>query len=68
MSDEALTGLAEVLDVLELSPWNGPPLHESNPDGEVRRWSFGDRRAGQIVYLVLESHREVHVLLVQWLG
>ena len=25
-------------------------------------------RAGQVVYLVLEDRREVHLLVVQWLG
>lgn len=34
----------------------------------VRRWPFGPRDAGQVVYLVLDDQREVHLLLVQWLG
>jgi hypothetical protein len=28
---------AEVLDVLQLTPWNGEPQHEGNPDASVRR-------------------------------
>jgi hypothetical protein len=34
----------------------------------MRRWAFGSGDAGQVVYLVLEQQREVHLLLVQWLG
>lgn len=65
---EALVGYAEVLEVLQLTPWNGPPQHEANPEAPVRRWAFGPGQAGQLVYLILEQQREVHLLLVQWLG
>jgi hypothetical protein len=65
---EALHSCAEVLGALELTPWNGPPLHEDNPEGAVRRWDFGPGHAGQVIYLVLEERQEVHVMLVQWLG
>ncbi|GAB3869674.1 hypothetical protein ACFQ1S_32395 [Kibdelosporangium lantanae] len=65
---EALDSFAEVLTVLEVTPWNGAPQHVGNPDGAVRRWHFGSDLAGQVVYLVLEDQREVHLLLVQWLG
>ncbi len=65
---EALASYAEVLDVLRLTPWNGEPQHEDNPDAQVRRWHFGPDLAGQVVYLIIEDPREVHVLLVQWLG
>jgi hypothetical protein len=34
---EVLAGYVEVLDVLELTPWNGAPLNEANPDGAVRQ-------------------------------
>ncbi len=64
----ALTAYAEILDVLLMAPWDGSPQHEGNPAGAVRRWAFGDGGAGQIVYLVLEDRREVHLLLVQWWG
>ncbi|MBP2329346.1 hypothetical protein JOF56_009731 [Kibdelosporangium banguiense] len=57
-----------ILDVLEITPWNGEPQHEANPDGAVRRWTFGENRAGQVVYLILEDLQEVHILLVLWLG
>ena len=65
---EALPSYAEILSVLELKPWSGGPQHEGNPEGAVRYWLFGPGNAGQVVYLVLEQQREVHLLLVQWLG
>ena len=66
LPDEALGGYAEVLGVLELAPWSGLPQHKGNPNGAVRQWLFGSHGAGQVVYLILEQQREVHVLLVQW--
>lgn len=66
LPDEALDAYAELLEVLQLSPWNGQPQHEGNPDGAVRRWSFGSGHAGQVVYLIVEDRHEVHPLLVQW--
>lgn len=65
---EALAAYAELLEVLQLTPWNGRSQHEDNPDGEVRRWAFGPGQAGNVVYLILEDQREVHLLMVQWLG
>lgn len=65
---EALEAYAELLTALEVAPWSGPSHHAANPDGAVRRWSFGPDGAGQVVYLVLEDRREVHLLVVQWLG
>lgn len=64
---EALAAYAEVLDLLALTPWNGEPQHEDNPDAQVRRWPFGPDRVGQVVYLIVEDRNEVHLLLVQWL-
>ena len=65
---KALASFAEVLAALQLAPWNGRPQHEDNPDGAVRRWAFGPGEAGQIVYLILDDQREVHLLIVQWLA
>ncbi|MFE6861958.1 hypothetical protein [Nocardia sp. NPDC057668] len=65
---DALEGYAEVLSFLELTPWAGHPQHVDNPEGAVRYWLFGPDSAGQIVYLVLENVREVHVLRVLWIG
>lgn len=68
LPSEALAVFAEVLEVLQLTPWNGQPQHPANPDAPVRRWPFGAGQAGQVVYLILEAQREVHLLLVQWWG
>jgi hypothetical protein len=65
---EALHAYAELLTTLEVSPWSGRPQHPANPDGAVRRWEFGPGAAGHLVYLIDEQAREVHLLLVQWLG
>lgn len=46
---DALTAYAQVLDVLEVAPWNGEPQHLANPDGAVRRWPFGPDEAGQVL-------------------
>lgn len=66
LPDVALDAYAEVLEVLRLTPWNGQPQHEANPEGAVRRWTFGVGQAGQVVYLITEQ--QVHLLLVQWWG
>lgn len=63
---DALDAYAEVLEVLQLAPWNGWPQHEDNPKGAGRRWKFGAGQAGQVGYLILEEQQEVHLL--QWWG
>lgn len=65
---DVLDDYAQVLAVLQLTPWNGAPQHEDNPGGAVRRWAFGPGRAGQVIYLIMEDQQEVHLLLVQWWG
>ncbi|MGX1773098.1 hypothetical protein ACWIGW_13385 [Nocardia brasiliensis] len=65
---EVLREFAEVLTVLELTPWAGQPQNIDNPEGAVRRWPFGPSHAGQVVYLIDERAREVHLLMVQWFG
>jgi len=65
---EALNDYAEVLAAVALTPWNGQPQHEDNPDGSVRWWAFGEGQAGQVVYLILDDQRKVHLVLVQWCG
>lgn len=68
LPSEVLPAYAEVLAVLELTPCEGNPQHAENPDGAVRYWLFGPESAGQVIYLVLENVREVHLLRVVWLG
>ncbi|QUQ72248.1 hypothetical protein [Kutzneria sp. CA-103260] len=65
---EAVPGLAEVFRVLELAPWNGDSQHDKNPTAEVRKWKFGPHAAGQVIYLILDHQREVHIVMVQWWG
>ncbi|MGH3852987.1 MAG: hypothetical protein ACRDR6_05705 [Pseudonocardiaceae bacterium] len=47
LPDEVLHAYAEVLEILQLTPWNGRPQHERNPEGAVRRWKFGVGQAGR---------------------
>jgi hypothetical protein len=68
LSDPLLATLADVIDVLRLTPWNGQPQHLANPGGPVRRWAFGPGHAAQVIYLILEEQQEVHLLLVQHWG
>lgn len=66
LPDLVLADYAQVLDLLQVVPWKGQPQHVANPDAPVRRWVFGPTQAGQVVYLILEEQREVHLLLVQY--
>ncbi len=60
--------LDEVITVLEIAPWSGLPQNENNPEGSVRHLLFGPAGARDLIYLVLENTREVHVLVVVWVG
>lgn len=64
----ALIRYAELWGVLELAPGNGRPYSAALPDGTMRELVFGGDGEGTVTYLILEHQREVHVLLVQWLG
>jgi hypothetical protein len=57
----------QALDAAAAAPWDGAPHHKDNPSAEVRRWLFGPLGTGQLLYLVLEREREIHVLQVLWL-
>ena len=63
---EALAPLAELLDVLSLTPWNGDPLNDASPDAPLRSWAFG--RAGLLTYLILEDQQRVDLIRVVWVG
>ncbi|MGH3430344.1 MAG: hypothetical protein ACRDRI_23255 [Pseudonocardiaceae bacterium] len=65
---EALPSYAEVIGVLELTPSGGRPYNEDKPDGPMRELVFGADGEGTVTYLILEQQREVHVILVQWVG
>ena len=62
-----LADYARVLDAITVAPWDGAPHTANNPDAEVRRWLFGPLGMAQVLYLVLDREREVHVLRVVWL-
>lgn len=64
---EALSAYAEAFGVLELAPMNGRLYNRAKPDG-LRELVFGARGEGTVTYLILERQREVHVVLVQWIG
>lgn len=58
-----LVAYGELLDVLQLTPWNGPSANPVNPAGAVRLWTA----AGPMVaYLILEDERRVDVIEVVW--
>lgn len=46
--------LADAMGVLELTPWNGRPYNEIDPDGWMRQLEFAEGR-GFITYLVLDK-------------
>ncbi|MBF6327596.1 hypothetical protein IU452_03585 [Nocardia transvalensis] len=64
----ALAAYAELRVVLEVSPWSGESINAAKPDAAVRTMSFGERHEGLVTYVILEQQREVHVLMVQWVG
>jgi hypothetical protein len=63
---DALVYYAELISFLELTPWEGPPYRDDNPDSGMRRMLFGQR--GLAVYVILEQDRRVVVVSVSWVG
>lgn len=61
----ALVRLAEVMSMLELTPWTGRSINEDNLRGSVRILPFGI--AALITYLTLEDQQRVDILEVLWL-
>lgn len=61
LPDELLPVYLHVLDMLELTPWNGEPYNASNPDAAMRQLAFGPDGRGIVIYLVLEEQRRVEV-------
>lgn len=62
----ALSACAEARTLLEVAPWSGSPYRKEKPDGPMRTLAFGS--SGGVAYLILGRERDVHVLLVQWIG
>ena len=63
-----LKAFAEVITMLELTPWNGSPYAKTNPEGSVRQLTFGDVGSAMVVYMILEDQQRVDILKVMWLG
>jgi hypothetical protein len=59
--------LAEVMAMLELTPWHCEPINKNNPTGSVRQLAFGDNGRALLTFLILERQRLVDVLEVLWL-
>ena len=68
LPDELLAYYAQVLDLLELTPWSGEPYNEAKPDGVMRTVRFGPPgRTGEVIFLVLEAERRVEIVRVHWI-
>lgn len=61
-----LKQLADVMAMLELTPWHSAPINGDNPDGAVRQLFFGDSGQALLTFLILEDQRRVDVLEVMW--
>lgn len=59
--------LAEVMAMLELTPWHTKPINDNNPDGALRQLAFGDAGEVLLTFLILEQQRRVDILEVMWL-
>jgi hypothetical protein len=59
---------AELMTMLELSPWAGASYDREQPNANMRTYHFGPAGEGFIVYLILELERRVSVLRVVWVG
>ena len=64
----ALKFYAELLALLEITPWSGDAYNRQRPDASMRVHTFGAHDEGMMIYLVLEEQRRVAVLRVLWLG
>lgn len=73
--DEQITALpakafpffAELMTLLELSPWVGASYDREQPDANMRTHLFGSAGEGFVIYLILELERRVSILRVVWL-
>ncbi|MGH3696545.1 MAG: hypothetical protein ACRDRX_21565 [Pseudonocardiaceae bacterium] len=64
---KALSSFAELMTLLELSPWAGASYDREQPSANMRTHPFGPAGAGFIIYLILEQERRVSLLRVVWL-
>ncbi|MGH4012888.1 MAG: hypothetical protein ACRDSL_02900 [Pseudonocardiaceae bacterium] len=64
---KALPFFAELMTLLELSPWAGESYDREQPNANMRTHPFGAAGEGFIIYLILELERRVSILRVVWL-
>ncbi len=64
---ELLPFYAELISLLELTPWAGDPYNAEKPHGAMRRIDIGPNHEVQVSYLILEDQRRVVVLNVMWI-
>lgn len=68
LPDELLSYYAQLLDLLELVPWNSEPYNEAKPGGVMRKILFGPPgRAAQAIFLVLDEDQRVEIVRILWL-
>jgi hypothetical protein len=63
---EALPAYAELMSLLQVTPWSGDPHNLQRPDANMRTHTFGRGAHGLAIYLVLEADRQVVILRVLW--
>jgi hypothetical protein len=62
---DALVVYGQVLDVLQLTPWNGRSVQPANPAGAVRLWATGRLL---VTYVILEHEQRVGIIDITWAG
>jgi hypothetical protein len=68
MPAELLPYFAQLLDVLELVPWNSDPYSEALPDGIMRKLFFGpEGRMAEAIFLIVEDQQRVDILRITWI-
>lgn len=68
LPDDMLPYYGQLLDLLELVPWQSEPYNSAKPDGVMRKVLFGpsDRKA-EAIFLVLELDQRVEIVRIVWI-
>jgi hypothetical protein len=64
---DVLPAFADLMGLLELTPWAGPPYHQDNPDSPMRQLPLAGGR-GFVTYLILDDQDRVDLLDITWFG
>ncbi|WP_157124626.1 hypothetical protein [Nocardia pseudovaccinii] len=67
MPAELLGHFAELIAFLELTPGAGQPYQPSNPDGAMRKMTFGPNNEALATYVILEEQRRVVLVSLIWI-